>query len=599
MSNIINADNGVVSGIAGIKYSADTSGVLVLQTNGTTAITINADQTVTFAAGITQTSLTTSGNLTFTSTGNRIIGDFSNATWNSKVAFQSSTTNGNTAVMAIPNGTATQSQFIAFNGTDADNSAFSDVRITATDARWSSSKLGTGTYLPATIYTGGSERLRIDTSGNVGIGTGSPSSKLDVRGKMLSAPTANTVGSYPFIQGAITDDVTYGVGLNLVVENSGSNYYGMALTTTFGNANKQVERMRITSTGYVGVGTSSPSYNLEVVGAISASGGASESQVHIRNSTSDVYFYNSYASNSVGLYDLTSATSLYAFSRASQLWLFYTSGAERLRIDSSGNVGIGGASPGARLDVRVPSGSSQTPFLMSNSVDADIIFKLNTSYSFIAPSVGIPFALGTAGAEVMRINSNSTISIGTTGVSSSRVYVYKDNPSSYNNSNIELVSGIGGGDVVLGFHAAGVSALCLDHVRGTGSVRCVNGARNAFAALEASAFTVGSDYRLKENIVPLVGALDRVANLPVHRFNFRPAEEVGMDYGSKTVDGFLAHEVAEVVPEAVFGEKDAVKEDGTPKYQSIDQAKLVPVLWAAIQELNAKVVALEAQLAAK
>jgi hypothetical protein len=71
------------------------------------------------------------------------------------------------------------------------------------------------------------------------------------------------------------------------------------------------------------------------------------------------------------------------------------------------------------------------------------------------------------------------------------------------------------------------------------------------------------------------------------RFNF-------ITHPDRTVDGFIAHEVAEVVPEAVTGAKDAVDEEGQPSYQGIDQAKLVPLLVATIQELEARITALEA-----
>ncbi|RSV41541.1 tail fiber domain-containing protein [Sphingomonas sp. ABOLE] len=170
-------------------------------------------------------------------------------------------------------------------------------------------------------------------------------------------------------------------------------------------------------------------------------------------------------------------------------------------------------------------------------------------------------------------------------------------------------------------------------------------------------YNTNSDYRLKENPTPITGALDRVLSVPALRFNF-----IGSDV---TVDGFLAHEAARGVPEAVQGEKDAMvdigravpppqpapivgirqdkapagwgwsatgEQDGEPvgtatapaapaplagipqtqcppgwtwtktgeveAYQSIDQAKLVPVLWAAVQELAGEIAALKAQLGA-
>jgi hypothetical protein len=100
------------------------------------------------------------------------------------------------------------------------------------------------------------------------------------------------------------------------------------------------------------------------------------------------------------------------------------------------------------------------------------------------------------------------------------------------------------------------------------------------AAGTAVAYNSGSDYRLKENAVPLTGALDRVAMFKPLRFNFIGALQ--------EVDGFFAHEAAEVVPEAVTGEKDG------EEMQSIDQGKLVPLLVAAIQELTTRLEALEA-----
>ena len=103
-----------------------------------------------------------------------------------------------------------------------------------------------------------------------------------------------------------------------------------------------------------------------------------------------------------------------------------------------------------------------------------------------------------------------------------------------------------------------------------------------------TSFGSSSDYRLKENVVEMTDALDRVSNLKPSRFNFIGEE--------KTVDGFLAHEVSDIVPEAISGEKDAVDEKGNPIYQGIDQSKLVPLLVGAIQELKAEIETLKAQI---
>jgi hypothetical protein len=119
-----------------------------------------------------------------------------------------------------------------------------------------------------------------------------------------------------------------------------------------------------------------------------------------------------------------------------------------------------------------------------------------------------------------------------------------------------------------------------------------NGAVGGIATSGSStSFTTSSDYRLKENVVPLTGAIDRVSQLQVHRFNFIADPD-------RTVDGFIAHEAQAVVPECVTGTKDEVDADGSPVYQGIDQSKLVPLLTAALQEAIAKIETLESRIAA-
>ena len=104
----------------------------------------------------------------------------------------------------------------------------------------------------------------------------------------------------------------------------------------------------------------------------------------------------------------------------------------------------------------------------------------------------------------------------------------------------------------------------------------------------AVSYNTSSDYRLKENVVEMTGAVERVKQLKPNRFNFIS------DPSDRIVDGFLAHEVSVVVPEAITGDKDAVDADGKPIYQGIDQSKLVPLLVGAIKELTARIEALEA-----
>jgi len=104
-------------------------------------------------------------------------------------------------------------------------------------------------------------------------------------------------------------------------------------------------------------------------------------------------------------------------------------------------------------------------------------------------------------------------------------------------------------------------------------------------------YTTSSDYRLKENIVTDWDATTDLKKLKPSKFNFKKTP-------SKTVQGFIAHEVSSIVSEAITGDKDAVDENGNPLYQGIDQSKLVPLLTKALQEAVAKIETLEAKVTA-
>ena len=116
----------------------------------------------------------------------------------------------------------------------------------------------------------------------------------------------------------------------------------------------------------------------------------------------------------------------------------------------------------------------------------------------------------------------------------------------------------------------------------------------------STSFVTSSDYRLKENAVSISDGITRIKNLKPYKFNFKKDS-------STTLDGFFAHEVQSVVPQAVDGTKDELFvednifgefEVGDPKYQSIDHSKLVPLLTAALQEAITKIETLETKVAA-
>lgn len=147
-----------------------------------------------------------------------------------------------------------------------------------------------------------------------------------------------------------------------------------------------------------------------------------------------------------------------------------------------------------------------------------------------------------------------------------------------------------GGQSILAITGNGATSY-IDFVYGS-----VSGGYSATGQITTNGSTTtygtSSDYRLKENVAEIAGAVARVKQLNPVRFSWINNPAVG------TVDGFLAHEVQAVVPEAIIGEKDAVNADGSIKPQGIDQAKLVPLLTAALQEAITRIETLEAKVAA-
>lgn len=273
---------------------------------------------------------------------------------------------------------------------------------------------------------------------------------------------------------------------------------------------------------------------------------------------------------------------------------------DTLFVDATNNrVGIGVTAPAGRLHVRDDAVTGKYVFQSTDQrLTLGTYWQSGVGHAFINSSsdnesVAQPLLFQTGSVERARIGASGNIGIGI-GPSGSRVIIGRDNPATYFSAQLELISQAG--DVVLGFHAGGASAECIEHLRGGLGIRVTSGDRSVFRPIAASAFNVNSDYRIKENLQPLTGAADRLIQIPVHRFSFTEGSMMYQD--GALVDGFLAHEVQVVVPEAVTGEKDAVNDEGQPVYQAVDQSKLVPLLTAALQEALTKISQLETRIAA-
>ena len=342
----------------------------------------------------------------------------------------------------------------------------------------------------------------------------------------------------------------------------------------------------------VGIGTDSPSKSLHIYNGASGCTPYGTGILIEDNATTYLEF-NTPTGTQSGITwatptQQTSGTLLY--NTTDRYMRFGTAGSERMRIDSSGNVGIGTTSPSAALEVRpnavIGNGTNGVKLTYSNGNSTGII---DTGFS----STGLEFRI--QNSEKMRINSSGNVLFGCTSNPSATVPGSGFIKTSYD-TELRMSTNITGGNSLVVFYNPNGQ---IGSIVSSGS---------------STSYNTSSDYRLKENVVDMDGAIDRVKALSPKRFNFISDED------DTTVDGFLAHEVSDVIPEAISGEKDATKEEeyevtpavldddgnvvteavmGTrtvPDYQGIDQSKLVPLLTGALQEAIAKIEELETRI---
>jgi len=289
------------------------------------------------------------------------------------------------------------------------------------------------------------------------------------------------------------------------------------------------------------------------------------------------------AAGAVGTPSITTAgdTNTGIFFPAADTIAFSEGGAEAMRIDSSGNVGIGTTAPAQKLHVASAASAGNVYLLIdssgtANGYNAANLYKNDQRQFRVGCLGGVGgFTNGalvvydeTAAAFRMVIDQSGNLLVGkTTSISGGRVTIKSATTQHLGEWQVGT-DGYGN----LMYNAAGTNV----------------GAINIASA--STSYVTTSDYRLKEDVIPMIGALAKVAQLKPVTYKWKAD-------GSNS-QGFIAHELQEIVSECVVGEKDAVNEDGSIKPQGIDTSFLVATLTAAIQEQQALITALTARITA-
>ena len=395
----------------------------------------------------------------------------------------------------------------------------------------------------AFFYTAASERMRIDSSGNVGIGTSSPQRQLHVSGSTGALRLQGTsVGGYIEIVGP--SNTNY-IGTPAAIS-SGS-------TTDLGFYVSSLERMRIDSSGRVGIGTDDPDALFTVKGQTVIGGTVAEN------------------ANLTNLLSGTPPQLVAGWSVPAITWTpaSYTEAV----FTRDGDMAI---------DI-LTSNTANSRINFSDTDDEDVGWidydHANDSMSFRVNA-----------SERIRIDSSGNLLVGTTsadgGISGAapRLAVIPPNTSSH---GMVLKSEGATYDAGLIWNSA-TSGDNKFFEFGTETTYTVRGSISYNRAGGLVAYNTTSDYRAKDIAGPIEDASSTVLNLKPY---------IGTMKGATAERPmFVAHETQEVAPYAVTGEKDAVDQDGNPKYQQMDHSALVPLLTAALQEALKRIEALEAQL---
>ena len=463
-------------------------------------------------------------------------------------------------------------------------------------AQSTATEFGNLEAVPLIFYTNSTERARIDSSGNLGLGV-TPS---------------NWGGGFKAIQNQGTTILSGGTLDGYMAQNyfnDGANkYIATGFATSYGQSTGQhiwynapsgaanasvtfTQAMTLAASGNLGIGTTAPGQTLHLKSETSAN-------VQFEDTTSGTAGYVGPSANNQSD---TTATRLGIRGEAGVA--FSVGSATKMVLDSSGNLGIGTTSPGAKLDIAVASAAvdGTKGVRITNPAGTVVVLECGSVSDSYVGSTSSDFNIRAGNQECARFTTGGQTFINaTTDAAGSGARLHITGAASQSACSIKI-----GTDSYPGWYFVNAAGTNV----GTISINTAS-----------TAYNTSSDYRLKNTIASMTGALAKVAQLkPVtYKWNINGSDG----------EGFIAHELAEVCPHAVSGEKDAVEtqqyeispavpatfdEDGTiltpaveavmgerevPKYQGIDTSFLVATLTAAIQEQQALITQLTARVTA-
>jgi len=502
------------------------------------------------------------------------------------------TTTPSTRLEVAQNSSGVFSPSVAISGTSAGavlRLAFDSqgARSNIVGGRDSATVGSTASYMAfETRQSGGgmTEGMRLDSSGNLGLGVTPSAWNSSWKAFQFAANSAlASQGSVTDLQNNAyrnTSNVDTYIGADFATryrQITGTHTWATAPSGTAGNAITFTQAMTLDASGRLGIGTTSPTTDL----SITNSSGPIIRMVRTSNR-----------------FEVSADTDFMSLNArdASTYITFKTADTERARIDSSGNLLVGttssstGIDTGAtRLFVVAPNsnfgaalttvGDDQGRGIRFTDQSKTVTGALDAGSSKITfgSNSAHPLTFITSGVERARIDTSGVFLVGKTasGVefSAKGTQLDQDGGTYFCRDALPAihVSRLTSDGAVVNFHRATSSPV------GTISVTAT-----------ATAYNTSSDYRLKNTIAPMTGALAKVALLKPCIYKWNADGSDG--------EGFIAHELAEVVPQCVSGEKDAVDADGKPQYQGIDTSFLVATLTAAIQEQQAIIESLKARL---